>query len=192
MKRIHGRLRSALYKIVVTTVLPSPLVSIRVRRVVLGWFGAVIRPPSEIRYGFDLMTPDVVIDSGVFINRDVSIANTATVVLEEKVALGPGVLITTTHHEMGDPACRAGAPTPRPIRVGRGTWVGARSVILPGVTIGAGCVIAAGAVVARDCAPNGLYAGVPARRIRDLGTGGAASRPLNVVASTSADQERAS
>jgi hypothetical protein len=39
---------------------------------------------------------------------------------------------------------------------------------LPGVVIGPGCVIAAGAVVVSDCKPNGLYAGVPARRLRDL------------------------
>jgi maltose O-acetyltransferase len=40
--------------------------------------------------------------------------------------------------------------------------------VLDGVTIGAGCVIAAGAVVTRDCEPDGLYAGVPAVRKRDL------------------------
>jgi maltose O-acetyltransferase len=40
--------------------------------------------------------------------------------------------------------------------------------VLPGVTVGDGCVIAAGAVVNADCQPDGLYAGVPARRVRDL------------------------
>jgi maltose O-acetyltransferase len=40
--------------------------------------------------------------------------------------------------------------------------------VLPGVTIGAGCAVAAGAVVTADCEPDGLYAGVPARRVRDL------------------------
>lgn len=43
-----------------------------------------------------------------------------------------------------------------------------RAMLLPGVTVGKGCVVAAGAVVAADCAPNGLYGGVPARRIKDL------------------------
>ena len=49
-----------------------------------------------------------------------------------------------------------------------GVWIGARSVVLPGVRVGEGCVIAAGAVVAADCAPFGMYGGVPARRLRDL------------------------
>jgi maltose O-acetyltransferase len=41
-------------------------------------------------------------------------------------------------------------------------------IIMPGVTVGNGCIIASGALVNKDCAPNGLYAGVPAIRIKDL------------------------
>jgi maltose O-acetyltransferase len=42
-------------------------------------------------------------------------------------------------------------------------------MLLPGVTVGDGCVIAAGSVVTGDCEPHGVYAGVPAKRVRDLG-----------------------
>jgi maltose O-acetyltransferase len=52
--------------------------------------------------------------------------------------------------------------------VGDGSWIGANVTILPGVTIGKDCVIGAGAVVTSDCAPNTVYAGVPARPIRML------------------------
>lgn len=55
-----------------------------------------------------------------------------------------------------------------PIAVGDGVWIGARSVILPGATIGDGAVIAAGAVVTGNVEPNALYGGVPAKRIKDL------------------------
>ena len=163
-----GWLRTSLWKVLVNGVLPSPLVARRVRREALRLLGVAIQRPAEIRYGFDLLNPALTLGPGVFINRHVSISNTAQVTLEENVALGPGVLITTTHHHMGTPGRRQGPVEPRPVHLGRGTWVGARAVILPGVTIGPGCVIAAGAVVARDCAANGLYAGVPARRVRDL------------------------
>jgi len=47
--------------------------------------------------------------------------------------------------------------------IGDGAWIGARVIILPGVTVGAGAVIAAGSVVTSDCAPDSLYAGVPAQ-----------------------------
>ena len=78
-------------------------------------------------------------------------------------------MLTTSHHEIGPPERRSGTARPRSIVIERGVWLGARVLVLPGVTVGPGCVIAAGAVVNRDCAPHGLYAGVPARRIRELG-----------------------
>lgn len=56
----------------------------------------------------------------------------------------------------------------RPVLIGTGTWICANCVILPGVKIGKGCVIAAGAVVVKDCKDNSLYAGNPARFIKSL------------------------
>nr|WP_246078761.1 DapH/DapD/GlmU-related protein [Modestobacter excelsi] len=56
----------------------------------------------------------------------------------------------------------------RAVIIGRGSWIGAAATVLPGVTVAPGCVIAAGAVVTRDTQPDGLYVGVPARRIRSL------------------------
>ena len=56
------------------------------------------------------------------------------------------------------------------IRIGRGSWVGTGTIILPGVQIGEGCVIGAGSVVTKDCLPNSLYVGSPARLVRDLST----------------------
>ena len=50
----------------------------------------------------------------------------------------------------------------------RGTVVDSSGAVLPGVTVGAGCVVAAGAVVRESCDAHGLYAGVPAVRVRDL------------------------
>ena len=47
-----------------------------------------------------------------------------------------------------------------------GCWIGARAVILPGVTIGEGTIIGAGSVVTKDCEPGAVYVGVPARRVR--------------------------
>ena len=63
---------------------------------------------------------------------------------------------------------RAGASTAKSIEIGNGTWIGARSVILPGVKIGEGVIIGAGAVVVEDCEDNSLYAGNPAHLIKRL------------------------
>lgn len=59
------------------------------------------------------------------------------------------------------------------ICVGRGAFVGARAFVLPGVTLGEGCVIGAAAVVTKDVAPFAIMAGNPARRIGE--------RPPNVL-----------
>jgi len=92
----------------------------------------------------------------------------APIHIGKNCGIGMEVLFCTSTHLPGPPTERAGPVHPQPITVGDGCWIGARAVILPGVTIGEGCVIAAGAVVHRDCAPNSLYAGVPARRIKEL------------------------
>jgi maltose O-acetyltransferase len=84
------------------------------------------------------------------------------------VALGQQVLMTTNSHASDHPDRRAGALTPQPIRVGDGAWIAARAVLLPGVTVGEGAVVTAGAVVTRSVPPHTMAGGVPARHIKDL------------------------
>lgn len=83
-------------------------------------------------------------------------------------AIAQEVMMITTTHEIGTTSQRSGPLERKPIKINDGAWIGARATILPGVTIGQGCVIAAGAVVTSDCEPNGLYGGVPAKLIRIL------------------------
>jgi acetyltransferase-like isoleucine patch superfamily enzyme len=59
---------------------------------------------------------------------------------------------------------------PRPVVIGPGTWLGINVTVLPGVTIGQGCVIGAGSVVTRDVPDFHIAAGVPARVVRAVGT----------------------
>jgi acetyltransferase-like isoleucine patch superfamily enzyme len=54
-----------------------------------------------------------------------------------------------------------------PVRIGDRAWICSRSIILPGVTIGEGAVVAAGSVVSKDVAPWTLVGGNPARKLRD-------------------------
>ena len=57
--------------------------------------------------------------------------------------------------------------TQKGINIEDNVWIGANVTILDGVTIKSGCVIGAGAVVTKSTEPNGIYAGVPARKIKE-------------------------
>lgn len=108
------------------------------------------------------------IGRGTFVNHRAFIDDSAPVVIGQQVQFGPEVMILTSSHQIGAATQRAGDAVTAPVTIGDGCWLGARVTILPGVSIGSGCIVAAGAVVTEDCVADGLYAGVPARRIRDL------------------------
>ena len=89
-------------------------------------------------------------------------------VIEDEVAIGPGVRILGSAHT-GLPPEVPVVPSEvdvEPVRIGRGADVGVNAVVLPGVTIGHGSVVGAGAVVTRDVPPLAIVAGVPARILR--------------------------
>ncbi len=111
---------------------------------------------------------NVSIGAGTRINVQCFFDASAPISIGAEVSLGPQVMIHTSAHDIGGPDRRCSTQRVKPVKIGNAVWLGLRSCVLPGVTIGDGCVIAAGAVVAADCEPNGLYGGVPARRLRDL------------------------
>lgn len=76
-------------------------------------------------------------------------------------------IITVTNHnfEGRKPIVEQGV-TYRPVSIGRDCWIGIRTTILPGVTIGEGSVVAAGSVVTKDVMPYSVVGGVPAKLIK--------------------------
>ena len=104
----------------------------------------------------------VSIDCDAMVNWGVVFDNKAEISIGARTHVGHEVLFCTTSHELGNGQKRAGGGFSSPIVVGAGCWIGARTIILPGVQVGNGCVIAAGSVVTSDCEANALYAGVPA------------------------------
>jgi maltose O-acetyltransferase len=129
-------------------------------------FGLKVRSPN-IFYGVRFTGNRVSIGKNTFVNTSVQFEDVAPIRIGDDCQIGMEVLFVTSHHEFHDGILSKDV-VPLPIEVGNRCWVGARATILPGVSIGDGCVIAAGAVVAKSCEPQGLYAGIPARRVRDL------------------------
>ena len=86
------------------------------------------------------------------------------------VMMGTDVTIITRNHRFDRtdiPMMEQGFEEERPVYIGNDVWIGDRALILPGVHIGDGSIIAAGAVVTKDVPPYSIAAGVPARKIRD-------------------------
>lgn len=119
-----------------------------------------IRPPGRVKIGRDC-----------FIGRGSQLwaHDQAGIWVGDHTLFGPEVLVTTLGH---DHAHLAMPVQVRDVKIGPRVWVGARAVILPGVTVGEGAVVAAGAVVTQDVAPWTVVAGVPARflKLRERGT----------------------
>jgi len=111
---------------------------------------------------------DIAIGRRTFVNFGCVFDNLGPIRIGNDCDIGMEVLIATSTHEIGAPDRRAGALGGRAVTIGDGCWVGARATLLPGVAVGRGCIIAAGAVVTRDCEPDGVYGGNPARRLREL------------------------
>jgi maltose O-acetyltransferase len=90
----------------------------------------------------------------------------APISIGDHVGLGQEVLVITGGHKLGPSGRRVAEIEAEPVTICNGVWVGARVTVLPGVTIGEGAVVAAGAVVTKDVAPNTVVGGVPARVLR--------------------------
>lgn len=102
------------------------------------------------------------VGSGCWINIGCHFELNDTISIDDGVAIGHDVLILTSTHKLGRNTRRAGELVTGPVVIGPGAWIGARSVILPGVEIGAGAVVSAGSVVNAEVPANTVVAGAPA------------------------------
>lgn len=151
----------------VNAVAASPWLREGARRRILRWSGLDIEA-ERVGPGCYFHTSQVSIGKDAFINHGCHFENVAPVEIGPGAVLSMFVVIATSHHEISGSRYRAGRWHPEPVRIGAGAWLGTRVTVLGGASVGEGCVVAAGAVVTEDLAPNCLYAGVPARRVRDL------------------------
>lgn len=104
-----------------------------------------------------------------FIGRGTEIEVSQSVAIGKHCLIAPNVFITDHNHDTR----RHGIPmferpcVPAPVLIGDDVWIGANSVILPGVTVGDGAVVGAGSVVTKDVPSNAIVGGVPAKFLRE-------------------------
>lgn len=86
------------------------------------------------------------------------------------VMMGTDVTVITRNHRFDRtdvPMMKQGFEDEKPVYIGDDVWIGDRVIILPGVHIGNGCIIAAGSVVTKDVAPYTVVGGAPAHFIKE-------------------------
>jgi putative colanic acid biosynthesis acetyltransferase WcaF len=119
----------------------------------------VIKPQVNIKYPWNITIGD-----HTWIGEGVWLDSLAQINIGSNVCISQGAYLCTGNHDWSDPAFGL---IVKPIHIEDGAWIGAKAVILPGVTIGTHSVVCAGAVVTRDTEPYMIYAGNPAVKIKE-------------------------
>jgi maltose O-acetyltransferase len=123
---------------------------------------------------------DVMIDRNVHLGADISIGNGTGIGPNCRIAGGTAIgkgcclawdVVVLTYNHFFEPNKIAYGKVKARVVIGDYVWIGARAIILPGVTIGDNVVVGAGSVVTKDVKPNMVIAGNPARKIKDVGAG---------------------
>lgn len=124
---------------------------------------------SAVHMGCFVTGRHIAVGEHSIVNRRCYLDGRVGLEIQNNVSIAPECALVSLDH---DPRARDFATVPGPVRVCDYVWLGLRSIVLPGVTVGQGAVVGAGAVVARDVEPYSIVAGVPARKIgvrpRDL------------------------
>jgi maltose O-acetyltransferase len=131
----------------------------------LGHLGenAIVKPAFRCDYGLNIS-----IGARSFVNYDCVMLDCNKITIGEEVQIGPGVHIYTATHPLDAPTRRSGLEAAHPVTIGNGVWLGGRSVVCPGVTVGDNTVVGAGSVVTKDLPAGILAVGSPCRVVRAL------------------------
>lgn len=128
---------------------------------------------QHVPEGFGLFPPfncdcgkNIHLGKDVFINSGCKFQDQGGIYIGDRALIGHNVVLATLNHPL-DPAKRAGLE-PAPIHIEEDVWIGSQAVVLPGVRIGHGSVVAAGAVVTKDVPPLSIVGGVPAKLIKEI------------------------
>ncbi|WKA49432.1 DapH/DapD/GlmU-related protein [Planococcus liqunii] len=109
------------------------------------------------------------IGKNVFINSGCRFQDQGGITIGDGSLIGHNAVLATLNHDM-DPRKRS-TMHPAPITIGKDVWIGANVTVVPGINIGDGAVIAAGAVVTRNVPSNTIAGGVPAKAIKQIEAG---------------------
>lgn len=136
----------------------------RIRRMVYKWSGMTIPSSSAIHWRAEFYAPErISVGSHVTIGDTAFLDGRSGLTIGNSVNFGSHVSVYTREHDVDSPTF---AETGSPVVIEDHAWVASHAIVLPGVTVGRGAVVAAGAVVTRDVEPYTMVGGNPASLIR--------------------------
>ena len=125
--------------------------------------GCYIEPPLHANWGRYTHLGDY-----VYVNFNLTLVDDTHVYIGNHVMIGPNVTIDTGTHPICPELRRDAVQYNLPVHIGDNVWLGAGTIVLPGVTIGENSVIGAGSVVTRDIPANVVAVGAPCRVLREI------------------------
>ena len=127
--------------------------------------GCYIEPPLHSNWA----GKHVHFGENVYANFNLTLVDDTDIYVGDKVMFGPNVTVATAGHPIEPHLRDLQMQYNIPVHIGRNVWIGANSVVLPGVTIGENSVIGAGSVVTKDIPANVVAVGNPCRVLRPIG-----------------------
>ena len=123
-----------------------------------------IEPPFHANWG----GKNVHFGNGVYANFNLTMVDDCDIFVGNNVLFGPNVTVSAGTHPIHPELRSKQAQYNIPIHIGNNVWIGANSVILPGVNIGENSVIGAGSIVTKDIPSNVIAVGNPCRVLREI------------------------
>lgn len=129
----------------------------------LGKTGDKLHVESNFRveYGYNIE-----IGENFYSNYDCLLLDICPIIIGDNAMLAPGVHIYSATHPLDPKERNSGKEYGKPVKIGNNVWIGGRSVIAPGVTLGDNVVVAAGSVVTKSFPDNVVIGGNPAKIIK--------------------------
>lgn len=135
------------------------------RSMLLRLFGAKLGPTCHFYPGARIWAPwNLICEDRVSVADDAELYNPSPLYMGSHCIVSQGAYICGATHEYNDPTFPL---VHFPMRLGPYSWICARAAVNPGVNVGVGAILALGSVATHDLEPFGIYAGIPARKVKE-------------------------